>query len=113
MVRLPRRHAQRQAIRRLQQKDPTKSHLLKRVRFKRKLRAENDCLDSSDDLDFKADSDSYSDKDSGYSSEKDVRSYFTEKIAQHKENGPIMANHSVKTKEMIETGRAYFYEYVS
>jgi hypothetical protein len=88
--------------------------MLSHIRFKRKLRAGNDSLDSSDDSDSAAevDTSSESDKDSGYTSELDVKSFFTQRIVQHKENGPIMANHSDRTKAMIETGRAYFYEYV-
>ena len=114
MVQLPRRHAQRQAVRRRQQRNPAKSQMLSRERLKRKSRTRNGNLHSSDGSDSAEEPDtcSESDRDSECSPELDVKNFFTQKIAQHKENGPTMANHSERTKDMIETGRAYFYEYV-
>jgi hypothetical protein len=114
MVQLPRRHAQRLAVRRnAQQGKPPDGQRLGRMQLKRRLRMKNISGDSSDEPNFAEGSDSFeSDRDSGYSSANGVRDFFTQKIAEHKSHGPVMANHSDKTKDMIETGRAYFFECV-
>jgi hypothetical protein len=85
-----------------------------RALLRRKLRAGNGSSDSSDGSDSADESDASSEsgRDSGYNSKLDVKTFFTQLISKHKETGPIMANHSDRTKAMIETGRAYFYEYV-
>ena len=67
--------------------------------------------DSSDSVE-EPDTCSKSDQDSEYSPELDIKSFFTQKIVQYKENGPTIVNHSDRTKDIIETGRAYFYEYI-
>jgi hypothetical protein len=88
--------------------------MLSRVLLRRKLRTRNsssDSLDSSDSIE-ESDTSSESGQDSRYSSKLDVKTFFTQLIVKHKETGPIMANHSVRTEAIIETGRAYFYEYI-
>jgi hypothetical protein len=114
MAQTRRRQAQRQAVGRSKQTGLVKSQMLSRALLRRKLRTRNGGSDSSDSSDSAEESDASSEsgRDSGYSSELDVKTFFTQLIAKHKETGPIMANHSVRTEAMIETGRAYFYEYV-
>jgi hypothetical protein len=108
------RQAQRQAVSRSKQTGLARSQMPSHVLLRRKLRAGNSSSDSSDSSDCADESDASSEsgQDSGYSSELDIKTFFTQLIAKHKETGPIMANYSDRTKAMIETGRAYFYEYV-
>jgi hypothetical protein len=40
----------------------------------------------------------------------DVAAFIIQQIAQHKKAGPAMANHAWRTKNMIETGNAYWKE---
>ena len=51
--------------------------------------------------------------DEGLENISSVGAEFRQIIQKHKEKGPSKANHAEKTEIAIETGKAYFEEYVS